>query len=185
MISDFNLIATTNRREESRGCAELWMLLRDLGDPKPRVDRSRVHGLIIAKTTLDPLETIGKLREELGRRPESFQYLIRVIPVEVVIPTEKEGMRGTVLSLSERIEEGESFRVTVEKRRTDLRSREIIEAVAEGINRKVDLENPDWVVLIEVVGKYTGVSFLKPSDIFNAVKERMFIGEQRGVQTSL
>ena len=172
MISDFNLIATTNRREDSMGCAELWMLLKDLGDPKPRVDRSGVHGLIIAKTTLNPLKAVGKLREELGRRSEVFQYLIRVIPVEAVITTEIEGMREAVLNLSERIGEGESFRVTVEKRRTGLRSREIIEAVAEGIERRVDLENPDWVVLIEVIGKYTGVSVIRPSDILHTVRDR-------------
>lgn len=185
MISDFNLIATTHRREESAGCAELWMLLKDLGDPKPRVDRSGVHGLIIAKTTLNPLEAVGRLRGELGRRPEVFQYLIRVIPVETVFPTEIEEMRGAVLSLSERIGEEESFRVTVEKRRTGLRSMEIIEAVAEGIDRRVDLENPDWVVLIEVVGKYTGISVIRPSDVLHALKERNTTYEPREGRTSL
>ena len=171
MIPNFNLIATTNRREESWGCTELWMLLRDIEDPKPIVDRSGVYGLIAARTTLNPVEAVGKLREELGRRPEAFRHLIRLMPVETVVPSEIERIKEAVLSLSEQIGGGESFRITVEKRRTTLRSREIIEAVAEGINRKVNLENPDWVILIEVISKYTGISVIKPSETLNTVKE--------------
>ena len=172
MIPNFNLIATTNRREESWGCTELWMLLRDIEDPKPIVDRSSIYGLIAARTNLNPMEAIGKLREELERRPEAFKHLIRLMPVETVVPSEIERIKEAVLSLSEQIGGGESFRITVEKRRTTLRSREIIEAVAEGINRKVNLENPDWVILIEVIGKYTGISVIKPSETLNTVKER-------------
>jgi len=172
LIPNFNLIATTNRREESWGCTELWMLLQDIDDPKPIVDRSGIYGFIAARTNLNPVEAINKLRAELGRRPEAFKHLLRLIPVEIVVPSEIERMKEAVLSLSGRIGEEESFRITVEKRRTPLRSREIIEAVAEGITRKVDLENPAWVILIEVVGKYTGISVLKPSEILNTVKER-------------
>jgi len=71
----------------------------------------------------------------------------------------------------------------VEKRWTSLRSREIIEAVAEGIDRRVDLENPDWVVLIEIIGKYAGVSVIRPSDILHALKERRATDEPRGGHT--
>jgi len=184
LIPNFNLIATTNRREESWGCTELWMLLRDIEDPKPIVDRSSIYGLIAARTNLNPMEAIGKLREELGRRPEAFRHLIRVMPVETVVPSEIERIKEAVQSLSERVGEGESFRITVEKRRTPLRSKEIIEAVAEGINRGVDLENPDWVILIEVIGKYTGISVIRPSEILNTVKERVATDEQREGQTS-
>jgi len=74
-----------------------------------------------------------------------------------------------------RIGDSESFRITVEKRRTLLRSREIIDAVAADINRKVDLEHPDWVVLIEVVGRYTGVSVVRPDALLNVQKEKALL----------
>jgi len=184
LIPNFNLIATTNRREESWGCTELWMLLRDIEDPKPIVDRSGIYGLIAARTNLNPVEAIDKLRAELERRPKVFRHLLMLIPVKIVVPSEIERMKEAVLSLSGKIGEEESFRITVEKRRTTLRSKEIIEAVAEGINRKVDLENPAWVVLIEVIGKYTGISVLKPSEILNTVKGRVATDGQREGQTA-
>jgi len=36
----------------------------------------------------------------------------------------------------------------------------------------VDLEKPDWVVLIEVLGDTVGVSVVKPGDMLNVQKER-------------
>jgi len=176
-VSDFNLLASTHKRDESRGCAELWMLLKDLGDNKPVVDKSGVHGIILAKTGFNQFEVITKLREELRKRPEAFQHLIRIMPIETVVRSELSAINEAAQTLSSKIEQQSSFRITIEKRRTILRSLEIIEAIAQGIDRKVDLENPDWIVLIEVIGRYTGISVIKPTDMLHTVKERVTTDE--------
>ncbi|MBS7652852.1 THUMP domain-containing protein [Candidatus Bathyarchaeota archaeon] len=170
LSSDFNLIATTTRGLESEASSELWMLLRELGDENPSVGHAHVRGLILARTSLDPLEAVRLLKDELRRSPEDFRYLLRVIPVEMVVPTELDRIVEAAHQLASRIGEEETFRITVEKRRTELSSREAIEAVASGIKRRVDLENPDWIVLIEIVGRYTGVSVLRPDSILNVQK---------------
>lgn len=172
LSSDFNLIATTTRGLESEASSELWMLLRGLGDGSPSVGQSPVRGLILARTSLDPLEAVRLLREELIRNPQEFRYLLRVIPVEMVVPTELDRIVEAAHRLASRIGEAESYRITVEKRRTGLSSREAIEAVASGIERRVDLENPDWIVLVEIVGRYTGVSVLRPESILNVQRLR-------------
>jgi len=41
------------------------------------------------------------------------------------------------------------------------------------LNRRVDLKNPDWILQIEVLGRLTGISLLKPSDVLAVVKEKM------------
>jgi tRNA acetyltransferase TAN1 len=172
MIRDFNLLATTEIYNTSEGCSELWMLLRAVGDEDPAVDRSCVRGLIAARTRLDPLEAISKLREELRERPFHFKVLLRVIPAQKVVGTDLEEIVQTANVMATVMGEDESFRITVEKRRTGLGSREVIEAVAEGIDRHVDLEDPDWVVLIEIMGRVTGVSVVRPEDVLNVQKER-------------
>ena len=171
-IPDFNLIATSERGNESEACSELWMLLRAIGDTMPVVDRSLVRGLIVARTALNPVEAVRRLRTELLRSPVVFRALLRVMPLEIVKPTDLDEITAATQGLASRIESSDSFRITVEKRRTHLRSREVIEAVAAGINRKVDLEHPDWVVLIEVVGGYTGVSVVPPDALLNVQKEK-------------
>jgi tRNA acetyltransferase TAN1 len=172
VLSDFNLLATSERGFESEACSELWMMLRAVGDERPVVDRSHVRGLILARTNLDPAEAIGRLRDELRRRPLDFRSVLRVLPVERVIKTEVEKIVEAAHELASKIGVDESFRITVEKRRTGLRSREVIEAVAKGIERRVNLKFPDWVVLVEIVSQLTGVSVVKPDSMLNVQKER-------------
>lgn len=148
------------------------MLLKDLGDPKPLVDKSGVYGIIIGETSLSPFEAITRLRMELRKRPEAFGHLIRILPIEVVVRTELNAIKEASKQLSAKIQRESSFRITVEKRRTDLRSLAIIEGIAEGIDRKVSLKNPDWIILVEVIGRYTGISAIRPMEILHTIKER-------------
>ncbi|MGD2201205.1 MAG: THUMP domain-containing protein [Candidatus Bathyarchaeota archaeon] len=172
MIPNPNLLATSEIWRESEACSELWMLLRAVGDETPNVDRTRVRGLIAASTQLDPLEAIYRLRAELRRDPGGFRTLLRVLPLETTVPTKVEAMVEETRRLSAKIDEGESFRVTLEKRRTNLRSREVIDAVAQFIDREVDLEDYDWIVLVEIVGRMTGISVVPSDGVLNIQKER-------------
>ncbi|MCK4668737.1 RNA methyltransferase, partial [Candidatus Bathyarchaeota archaeon] len=67
----------------------------------------------------------------------------------------------------------ETFRVTVEKRFTQMSSREVIEATAVNVKRNVNLDNPDKILLVEIIGGLTGVSVIKPSYILSIIKEKM------------
>jgi tRNA acetyltransferase TAN1 len=66
-----------------------------------------------------------------------------------------------------KVNEKESYRITIEKRNSDISSTEIISKIADNITNKVSLEKPDWIVLIEILGNKTGVSVLKSDDIFS------------------
>jgi tRNA acetyltransferase TAN1 len=77
------------------------------------------------------------------------------------------------MELSAEIGTDETFRVTVEKRFTQTSSRDIIEAAAANIERKVDLNNPGKILLIEVVGGLTGLSVIKPDQILAVMKEKL------------
>jgi tRNA acetyltransferase TAN1 len=128
--------------------------------------------LVVAKTMLNPLTVVKELRKMLKNQPEEFRYMLRVVPVEAVVSTKLEDIKKASLDVSARIGEDETFRVTVEKRHTTLSSKEIVKAVAEGIDRKVDLLKPNKIVLIEVLGGLTGVSVIEPDDILSVVKEK-------------
>jgi tRNA acetyltransferase TAN1 len=174
MLSDFNLIATTNRGNEKQMVYEiLYLLKEELGDQAAEASKTGVRGLIIAKTSLNPCEAIGKLKAVLHERPYQFRYALRIIPVEKVVRTEIEEIKGASEKLAEKIGENETFRVSVEKRFTQLHARDFIEAVATGIQRKVDLEKPDKILLVEVLGTLTGLSLIEESDVLAVPKEKM------------
>lgn len=173
VIKDFNLLATTYRRTEAHARSELRYLLEQVGEPAAVVDRTGISGVIVAKTTLDPFEAIKKLREILQQRPYEFRYTLRIIPIERTVSTTLDQIQDVTKELSQKIAESETFRVTVEKRFTELHSRDLIEAVAVNIKRKVNLSQPDNIILIEILGQVTGVSIAKPNEILSVLKEKI------------
>jgi len=172
MLRDFNLLITTTRGNEEEACSEIWYLLDEIGDKAPVVDKTGVAGLVAAKTAFNPFEVIKKFREILKQRPYEFRYTLRVIPIEKIIRTDLNEIQRVATEMSEKIEENESFRVTLEKRFTQLSTRDVIEAAAANIERKVDLTAPDKILLIEIVGGLTGISVIKPDDILSVSKEK-------------
>jgi tRNA acetyltransferase TAN1 len=179
LLKDFNLLATTSRGNERQMCFELTYLLKDeLADPAPQVGKTGIKGLVAAKTCFDACEVIEKFRAMLQEHPYKFRYALRVMPIEKVVPTDLEEIKLVASELAANIEEKETYRVTVEKRFTSLHSKDFIEAAVTGIEvtgseRKVNLENPDKILLIEVVGGLTGMALIKPSDVLAVLKEKM------------
>ena len=172
MLKEFNLLVTTTRGNEDNACSEIWYLLKEIGDEKAEVDKTGVSGLIAAKTSLNPFEVIAKFRKILKERPYEFRYSLRIIPIEKVVKTRLEEIQKVSDELSRKIGENETFRVTVEKRFTEISTRDVIEAAASKIERKVNLEKPDKILLIEIVGGLTGISVIKPDDILSVTKEK-------------
>ena len=173
MLRDFNLLATTSRGNEDETCSELWYLLGQIGDSAPTVDKTGVTGLIVAKTAFNPFEAIENFRKILRERPYEFRYTLRILPIEKVVRTDLGEIQRVATELSSKIGENETFRVTVEKRFTETPTLEIIEAAAANIERKVDLDKPDKILLIEVIGGLTGISVIKPDDIISVMKEKV------------
>jgi len=173
LLKDFNLLVTTARGSEEDACSEIWFLIGEMGDREVKVDRTGISGLIAAKTMLNPFQVIEKLRVVLKERPYEFRYTFRAIPVEKVVRTNLNDMQQAVTELATKIGQGETFRVTAEKRFTSIPTRDIIETVAANIKNKVDLTSPNKIIMIEVVGGFTGVSIVKPDEILSISKERM------------
>ncbi|MEM2739633.1 MAG: THUMP domain-containing protein [Candidatus Bathyarchaeia archaeon] len=170
-MREFNLIITCPRGAEFDAVYNIKDLLSEVGDSEADAWETDVSGLILAKTRLDPIEAAGRIRDYVRANPDRVGVIRRIIPIQRYVQSRIEAIVDAVRDLKDMIGEGERFRITVEKRHTQLGSKEIIAEAARLIDRKVDLENPDKIVLIEIVGPITGVSVLKPSDIVNLEKE--------------
>ncbi len=162
-----NLIITCARHLESETTDELSAVLAQFGDENPEISRTSMSGILTAKTKLVPFEVIKNIRQKIVDEPWSIRYCLRIIPIEQVIDTNLEEISTQVFSLMKKINEKESYRITIEKRNSDISSTEIISKIADSITNKVSLEEPDWIVLVEILGNKTGVSVLKSDDIFS------------------
>ncbi|MGA1975027.1 MAG: THUMP domain-containing protein [Conexivisphaerales archaeon] len=168
----FNFIATTFKGLEREAASECISLLRKLGDVGPVASTTGVTGLVVGRTSLDPVEVVHGLKAMVDEEPWSVRLVLRFIPVEATTAATPEAVGEKVMSMSAKVAQGESFRVTVEKRHNETPSMKFVESAAGALRRKVDLEAPDWVVLVEVIRDVAGVSILKPSSVFSSVKAK-------------
>jgi len=114
---------------------------------------------------------IDRLKELVVSEPWRVRYVLRVLPIEFVVPTDLNMIRQAAKGLASKIDKN-SFRITVEKRHSPLESIEVINAIAGEIESKVDLENPGWIVLVEILGSQTGLSVIRPEQMFSSVVEK-------------
>ena len=167
-----NLIITCARHLEGDAEEEITDILDELGDSDVKISISSMSGIITVQTKLDPIEVVRKMKETLLDEPWSIRYCLRVIPVQKVVETNIEEIEKTISSMSDQIEEKESYRILIEKRNSEISSKEIITKIANGIKNKVSLEHPDKIILIEILGIVTGISILKKSDILSLEKTK-------------
>ena len=167
-----NLIVTCARNLEGETEAEIIDILDELGDPDVKISVSNMSGIITVQTKLDPIEVVRKMKEMLLDEPWSIRYCLRVIPIQKIVETNLEKIQECISSISDKIEENESYRILIEKRNSDISSKEIITNIANQIKNKVSLDFPDKIILIEILGIVTGISLIKKSDILSLEKTK-------------
>jgi tRNA acetyltransferase TAN1 len=118
----------------------------------------------------DPKALLSFITEFVRSEPFKVRFILRIIPVNRVVDTKKEDIVKAVKELSEAIGPGETFRITIEARDSPYSDKDLIDALADAVDRKVSLDSPDKVVLLEIFGEYAGVSVISPHDIVSIQK---------------
>ena len=172
-----NLIITCARHLEPETEEELRDILEEYGDSDVKISITKMSGILTVETKLEPIQVVKKIKEMLLDEPWSIRYCLRIIPIQKMIETRIEEIEKTVTELSNQILEEETYRISIEKRNSDLSSKEIISKIANKIKNKVSLEYPDKVILIEILGNKTGISILRKSDILSTKKTKRSISE--------
>ena len=172
-----NLIVTCARNLEGEAEEEIMDILDELGDPDVKISVSNMSGIITIQTKLDPIEVVRKMKEMLLDEPWSIRYCLRVIPIQKIVETNLEKIEECISSISDKIEDNESYRILIEKRNSDISSKEIITNIANQIKNKVSLDFPDKIILIEILGIVTGISLIKKSDILSLEKTKRSMSE--------
>ena len=167
-----NLIVTCARHLEGDTEDELIDILDELGDSDVKISVSSMSGIITVQTKLNPIEVVRKMKEMVLDEPWSIRYCLRIIPIQKVVETNIEEIEKSISNMSSEINEKESYRILIEKRNSDISSKEIITKIANGIKNKVSLDFPDKIILIEILGIVTGISILKKSDILSLEKTK-------------
>jgi tRNA acetyltransferase TAN1 len=172
-----NLIITCARHLEPETKEEISRLLEKFGDSESQVVITDMSGILTAKTKLEPVEVIRKLNQIIEDEPWSVRYCLRIIPIQKLTNTNINEIEEVVEKIIDQIMEGESYRISIEKRNSNISSKELITKIANKVKNKVSLENPDKVIQVEILGGKTGISVLKRSDILSVEKTKRRLSE--------
>jgi len=168
---DFNLLVSCGWGEYAEAKREIVRLLVDLGDKQPEVRKTLARGITGVRTSLNPRSVVMALRANFQKDSSVIQHTSKWIPIDLWTDSDTESIKECVTKLRGMIRTGGTWRMTVETRRyTALHKVDIIREIAELIDEKVDLENPDKILHIELIGNHAGISVLKPHEIFSANK---------------
>jgi tRNA acetyltransferase TAN1 len=164
---NFNLLVSCPRFHEKDAIAETWYLYSNIGDEEIKGNFTNFPGLIIAKTNMDPFESIRKLRSLITEDPTILRFVLKIVPIEMIVETTAENIVEKASAYVKRIREDETFRITVKSRFSPLDTKDLIVEIASFIDRKVDLTKPDKEIMIQILGNLTGLTLLNPEDILS------------------
>lgn len=166
-MNNFNLLISTSRYNEKNAKAEIWFTLLMCGDRYPIISGIKYPGLITALTNIDSKEVIYKIKKIRENDINFFQYILKIIPIDYVCETNIKTIKEFVDKYYRiYINEDQSFKIELIRRKNELVERDtVIESIAKIVNNKVNLDNPDKIIRIEILGNVTGISFLNPDDL--------------------
>ena len=167
-----NLIITCARNLESETKNEIRKILDELGDQEPEILNVGMRGILMDNTIIEPSKIIDWVKNKIIEEPWLIGYCLRIIPIQRITDTEIDKIKQNVIKLKDTIQKNDSYRITIEKRNTSISSNEIITEVAEIFPNKVSLNQPDWIILIEIIGNETGISILKNDELFSLDKAK-------------
>jgi tRNA acetyltransferase TAN1 len=160
---------TSAKGLEAKASAEFKEIALLSGIRKLTIDRSAYDGVIEVDVE-DPKALLTFITSFVRSEPFKVRYILRIIPVDRVVDTKIDAIVKAVKELGSSIGPDESFRITIEARESPYTEKALIDAIADAVDRKVSLDSPDKVVLLEIFGEYSGVSVISPDDVVSIQK---------------
>ena len=147
-------------------------ILDELGDQEPEILNVGMRGILMVNTIIEQSKIIDYVKNKMIEEPWLIRYCLRIIPIQIITETEIDKIKQNVIKLKDTIQKNDSYRITIEKRNTSISSNEIITEIAKIFPNKVSLNQPDWIILIEILGNETGISILKNDGMFSLDKAK-------------
>ena len=158
----FFLVSSVVHFEKNALSEAAWILSEYISIEKFSVRILSVGGLSML-TVDEPISIPNSILDRIAnlRETEGIRYCSKIIPLEDYFVFSEEKLVTWVSEHNNRISEHEKWRITINKRHNNKKSRDIIDLIAKNIKKgTVDLKNPDKIIQIEIIGKYLGIAIL-------------------------
>ncbi len=164
-----NLLVTYDPNHKGIAEAELKDAFTRIGE-KYEVSQTGIDGLFKLKTQ-DARRVVKKISELLKREQQALSTTHRYIPIDDWTKSEVQDIQKSIKNLLPNIGQNERWKMNISKRHWDkMHSTELIIKLTEVIDRaKVDLERPEKIVQVEIIGNEAGIALLKPDEMLDVV----------------
>ncbi|NHJ32494.1 MAG: hypothetical protein FK732_06500 [Asgard group archaeon] len=154
------IMASCDPAKERDGMSELWHVLVKYCKITPIDAFSlNVKGLFLIAIKDDLEETFERITQVIMQK--KFQFIIckKLTLLEQLIKSDLDRLSEILQVHLQRIPKNVKWRISVNRRHTKLKKNEIIELIANHPNAPegpVDLENPNWIIQVEIFGEWLG-----------------------------
>jgi len=149
---------------------EITQLLNEFGDRNPSILKTKFSGIVIAETILESFKIMEKFREKIENEPWELRYSSRIIPLQRICQTDLISIKQNVIDLIPSIKSYETYKISLEKRDSEIMRSEIISNIADLLTNKVSLEEPDWEIILQILGNKTGIGVMPKNSILSITK---------------
>ncbi len=99
------------------------------------------------------------LEFEKNKEEGMIKYLQKLLILDAIVNTDIEEISKAVERLKDKVKG--KWRITLKTRKWPIDRMQLIRKAAEPIEMPVDLENPEYEVIIQIFGKLTGIAIIK------------------------
>ncbi|MBI3037199.1 hypothetical protein HYY73_05635 [Candidatus Woesearchaeota archaeon] len=167
-----NMIVTFDPNHRGTAEIELREVLKQAGE-RPQIGQTEVEGLFKVAVS-NARAAAAKIRGLCSSNPNLFAVTHHYTPIDNWCQSEVPAMQKAIKAASAGIGTSEKWKMGLNKRHWDkLEGVKLIIKLTDVVERKnVDLDNPDKIVQVEIIGKEAGVALLTPNDIVDVAAEK-------------
>ncbi|MBN2454355.1 hypothetical protein JXB11_02310 [Candidatus Woesearchaeota archaeon] len=164
-VGKFNMLVTYDPNHRGIAEMELKEVMKQVG-AVPRIAPTEVDGLFKVAVK-DSRKTAVSIATLVMKNPAVFMSTHHYTPVDTWVKSEVPAMQQAVKKAADSIGNSERWKMGLNKRHWNkMDSVPLIIKLTDVISKqKVDLNNPQKIVQVEIIGKEAGVALLKPNEL--------------------
>ena len=169
IVMDANLLVTHDASHAGSSKEEVERALKAIRQ-KAKFLKSKIDGIFKLRVgnAKKIVKSLGKLKNKKG----IFEHTFHWVPIEKWASTNVKVLQKEIKKLQKGIKKTEKWKLDLHKRHFDgMHSTELIMRLTEAVDKpKVDLQNPQKIIEVQIIGKKTGLALLNKDEILSLAK---------------
>lgn len=172
MVKEANLLVTFDPTHQESALKSIKELLNGV---KEKADVIKADGGVAELVVKDAKKAVKQLSSIADKEAEKFARTFHWIPIDKWCKATVEDMQKNIKDFVKEIKQNEKWKMDLKVRKVKEKQDDIklILKLTEVVDRpKVDLQNPEKIIKVEIIGNRAGLALLGKDELLNAVKSK-------------